>query len=103
VPPPPFRLKLAAHAEAVRQHLAAKDIKKKKKVDKALYLLRTNPRHNSLQAHKYGSLKGEGPNGEDIWTAYIEKGTGAWRLFFYYDQVEGDLIHVTSIGPHPKK
>lgn len=75
-------------------------------VRKTLGLLETNPRHPSLQTHKYQSL--EGPHGEDVFEAYAQNRTpGAYRVFFYYgpDRVIGKKrvarLTIVAITPHP--
>ncbi|WCR57360.1 hypothetical protein [Rickettsia asembonensis] len=42
-----------------------------------------NPRHPSLNTHKYKSVKGN--NGEEIFEAYAENNTPAtYRIFWHY-------------------
>ena len=98
---PPFRLVLAPEAEATWEGLRRLDSVKWKRVNKALRLLKADPRHPGLNCHKWDILKGKGPRGEDIWTAYVENNTpGAWRLFFVYSAQDPGLIEVTSIRRH---
>lgn len=77
-----------------------------KQVRKTLSLLETNPRHSSLQTHKFRSLRG--PNGEEVFEGYVQNQTpGAYRVFFYYgpDRMEGKrripVLTVLTITPHP--
>jgi hypothetical protein len=77
-----------------------------KQVRKTLALLEANPRHPSLQTHKFRSLRG--PNGEEVFEAYVQNQTpGAYRIFFYYgpDRREGKrripLLTIVAITPHP--
>ncbi|HEV8579555.1 MAG TPA: hypothetical protein VGX68_10795 [Thermoanaerobaculia bacterium] len=77
-----------------------------KQIRKALVLLETNPRHPSLQTHKFWSFRG--PNGEEVFEAYVQQHTpGAYRVFFYYgpDRIEGKnriaVVTVLAITPHP--
>ena len=77
-----------------------------KQVRKTLSLLETNPRHPSLQTHKFKSLRG--PNGEEVFEAYVQQHTpGAYRVFFYYgpDRMEGKrripVLTVVTMTPHP--
>jgi|SRR6185295_2028107 len=77
-----------------------------KQVRKALVLLETNPRHPSLQTHKFQSFRG--PKGEEVFEAYVQQHTpGAYRIFFYYgpDRIEGKhriaVVTVLAITPHP--
>ncbi len=54
--------------------------KRLKAVRKTLGYLEINPRHPSLNTHKYSSFKG--PNGEEIFEAYAENNTpAAYRIF----------------------
>jgi hypothetical protein len=77
-----------------------------KQVCKTLGLLETDPRHPSLQTHKYRSLKG--PGGEEVFEAYLQQHTpAAFRVFFYYgpDRREGrrriPVLTIIAITPHP--
>ena len=77
-----------------------------RQVRKTLALLEVNLRHPSLNTHKFRSLLG--PNGEEVFEAYIQNQTpGAYRVFFYYgpDRVEGGrriaVLTVFAITPHP--
>ena len=99
--PGPFRLIIDPVAQATCDNLQKTDLGKWKKVNKALQLLKSNPRHPSLQAHKWGTLKGRAPGGQDYFTAYVENNTpSAWRIFFYYDPNERGVIKIASIEPH---
>ena len=58
-----------------------------------------NPRHPSLQTHKFTSLKG--PGGEEIFESYAEQNTpAAYRVFWYYGP-EKSQITVIAITAHP--
>ena len=77
-----------------------------KQVRKTLAFLETNPRHPSLQTHKYQSLRG--PNGEEVFEAYAQNQTAAaYRVFFFYgpDRTEGKrripVLTILAITPHP--
>jgi hypothetical protein len=73
--------------------------KRLKAVRKALGYLETNPRHPSLNTHKYSSL--QGPHGEEIFEAYAENKTpGAYRIFWYYGPTQ-KKITIVAIVPHP--
>ena len=50
-------------------------LKRLKAVRKALGYLETNPKHPSLNTHKYTSLSG--PNNEEVFEAYAENNTPA--------------------------
>lgn len=76
-------------------HLA----KRLKSVRKALGFLETNPKHQSLQTHKYSSL--QGPDSEDVFEAYAENNTpGAYRIFWYYGPNKKEIT-IVAITPHP--
>ena len=73
---------------------------------KTLGLLETNLRHPSLHTHGFHSL--HGPQGEDVFEAYVQNRTpGAYRVFFYYgpDRVAGKkrfpVLTIVAITPHP--
>ena len=75
-------------------------------VRKTLGLLETNPRHPSLNTHKYDAISG--PNGEEVFEAYAQNETpGAYRVFFVYgpDRLERRkriaVITMVAITPHP--
>lgn len=73
--------------------------KRLKAVRKALGLLETNPRHPSLQTHKFTSLKG--PGGEEVFEAYAENRTpAAWRIFWFHGPGR-NKITIPAITPHP--
>lgn len=94
-----FRLTFTTEAKQVLDHLVAHDRFKHKKVLKTLALLEANPRHPGLQTHKYHSLAG--PEGEEVFEAYVEQHTpGAWRVFWYYGPERG-MIRILNIIPHP--
>ena len=97
----PYTVKVVAEAKATWDGLKLTDERKWKRVNKAIQTLAQNPRHPSLQAHKFDVLKGTGPNGEDLWEAYIENRTpSAWRFFFYYDSKVRRQVVVVWIGAH---
>ncbi|MEH2307028.1 hypothetical protein [Nostoc sp.] len=61
--------------------------------------METNLRHPSLNTHKYESLSG--PNGEEIFEAYVEnKIPAAFRVFWYYGSAQG-VITILTITLHP--
>lgn len=77
-----------------------------KQVKKALGNLQRNPRHRSLQTHKYSSIAG--PSGQDVFEAYAQnRAPGAYRIFFFYgpDRRENGrrvaVISILTIMPHP--
>jgi hypothetical protein len=71
-----------------------------KKFDKALNLLRHNPRHNSLSTHEIKPLSGR--YGMKVWQSYVESKTpSAGRLFWVYGPGK-DQITIIGIEPHPE-
>ena len=74
-------------------------VKRFKAVRKALGYLQTNPRHPSLNTHKYTSISGE--NEEEIFEAYAENNTpAAYRIFWHYGPGK-KVITVVAITAHP--
>lgn len=70
-----------------------------KAVSKALRLMSTNLRHQSLATHEFHSK--HGPNGEKIFESYAQNKTpGAHRIFWYYGPGMKELTVIT-ITPHP--
>lgn len=96
-----FKLTFAYEAESQLKELE-KDrglIKRLKAVRKALAYLEANPRHQSLNTHKYCSLRGI--NDEEIFEAYAENQTAsAYRIFWHYGPKK-DAITVIAITSHP--
>ena len=73
--------------------------KRLKAVQKTLGYLQTNPRHPSLNTHKYSAISG--PNGEEIFEAYAENKTpAAYRIFWYYGPNQKQIT-VVAITKHP--
>ena len=74
-------------------------LKRLKAVRKAIGYLEINPRHPSLNTHKYNSLNG--PHGEEIFEAYAENKTpAAYRIFWYYGSKKNEIV-ILSITAHP--
>lgn len=101
-------LRLNNDARDTLRHLArsSKDVGLYKQTLKTIRFLVTNPRHPSLQTHKYHTLFG--PEGEDVYEAYVQNNTpGAYRVFFYYGPdrvVKGKrfpVITILVVTPHP--
>ena len=83
--------------DQLEQHHAHK--KRLKAVRKALGYLELNPRHPSLNTHKYFSIKGY--HGEEIFEAYAENNTpAAYRIFWHYGP-DKQTITVIAITSHP--
>jgi hypothetical protein len=77
----------------------AAQVRRYQAVKKTIQFLARNPRHNSLQAHEFLSLKG--PSGEKVFEAYAEQKTpAAYRVFWYYGPHRG-AITIFAITPHP--
>lgn len=73
--------------------------KRFKAVRKALGFLSINPKHPSLNTHKFFSK--EGPNKEEIFEAYAENKTpAAYRIFWFYGPNK-KIITIIAITPHP--
>ncbi len=100
MPAPPYRILTSPEFARILRRIKSDDQRKYKKVLKAIRLLRdVGPKHPGLNSHKYHSLAG--PNGEEMWEAYVENQTpGAWRLWWHYGP-EADTISLISVGPHP--
>ncbi len=97
----PFELFFTAQAHSDLDELERKrsHAKRLKAVQKTLGYLQTNPRHPSLNTHKYTSLSGS--KGEDIFEAYAENRTpGAYRIFWHYGPAK-NAITIIAITPHP--
>lgn len=96
-----FRLLFQPDAKAALESLIANTALKKrlKAVRKTLGYIETNPRHPSLNTHKYSALTG--PNGEDIFEAYAENKTpAAYRIFWFYGPDKKEIT-IIAITPHP--
>ena len=73
--------------------------KRLKAVRKTLAYLESNPRHPSLNTHKFTSLFG--PSGEEIFEAYAENKTpAAYRIFWYYGPNKKEIT-ILTITQHP--
>lgn len=74
-------------------------IKRLKAVRKALGYLQNNPRHPSLNTHKFSSLPSV--NGKEIFEAYTENNTPvAYRIFWHYGPKKNEIT-IIAITPHP--
>ncbi len=73
--------------------------KRYKAVLKSLAYLESNPKHPSLNTHKYSSLSGL--NGEEIFEAYAENHTpAAYRIFWHYGNKKNSIT-IVAITAHP--
>lgn len=94
-----FQLLFLPKAKETLLFLEKNDQKKYKKVLKTLGILSSNPRHQSLNTHKYHGLSS--PNNEEIFEAYVENKTpSAYRIFWFYGP-EQKYITILAITPHP--
>lgn len=76
-----------------------RDIARYRAVKKTIQLLAANPKHPSLQTHKFVSLKG--PNGEEVFEAYAQqRASAAYRVFWYYGPLRKQMT-IIAITPHP--
>jgi hypothetical protein len=97
----PFHLDFTEQASSELKQLERNpaNAKRLKSVRKALGYLQANPRHPSLNTHKFSSLSG--PKGQDVFEAYAENQTsGAYRIFWLYG-LGKDVITIVAITPHP--
>lgn len=73
--------------------------KRLKAVRKTLAYLEKNPRHPSLNTHKYSAISGF--NNEKIFEAYAENITpAAYRIFWHYGPGK-NIITIVAITAHP--
>lgn len=75
--------------------------KRYRAVSKAIRFLAQNPRHHSLQTHKWQAERCA--HGGDLFEAYAENRTpAAYRIWFCYCPTDQkDTITINAIGPHP--
>jgi hypothetical protein len=72
-----------------------------KQVTKALQYLAHDPRHKSLQTHKYDSLPHPFDPNDSVFEAYAQNKTpGAYRIFWCYGPYKGEIT-IIAITPHP--
>ena len=72
-----------------------------KQVYKTISLLKSNPRHPSLNTHEYDSIENPYHPKEKIFEAYAQNKTpGAYRVFWCYGP-EQKQITILAITPHP--
>lgn len=96
-----FALKFTAQAENTLFELESDKnaTKRLAAIRKTLGYLETNPRHPSLNTHKFTSLCG--PQGEEMFEAYVQNKTpAAWRIFWYYGPEKSEIT-IVAITPHP--
>lgn len=68
--------------------------------EKALKLLKSNPRHRSLKSHEIEELSKR--YGMKVWQSYLENNVSrAMRMYWVYAPNEGDIT-IIGIEPHPE-
>ncbi|MGB7415621.1 MAG: hypothetical protein WA902_15555 [Thermosynechococcaceae cyanobacterium] len=94
-----FELELSENADESLNRLQKFNLKKYKKVAKALRQMQTDLRHPSLNTHKYSGYPS--PEGVEVFESYAENKTpGAYRLFWHYGPGKG-VLTILAITPHP--
>lgn len=104
---PEARSQYDALKKAARSSLTSKDSKSSKQagvfkqVHKALGFLASNPRHPSLNSHRYNSLTNPyDPDGK-VFEVYAQNDTpGTYRIFWCYGPNTGE-ISILTVTPHP--
>lgn len=72
-----------------------------KQVKKTIQLLKSNPKHPSLQTHEYSGLENPYNKKDKVLEAYAQNSTpGAYRVFWCYGKKKG-AITILAITPHP--
>lgn len=72
-----------------------------KQVYKTINLLKSNPRHPSLNTHEYDSIENPYNLKEKIFEAYMQNNTpGAYRVFWCYGPKQKQIT-ILAITPHP--
>ncbi len=94
-----------------QESLANRQAKKRKKsskaeglfkqVQKAIKLLKEDPRHPGLQTHEYHSLPHPFQKKDKVFEAHAQSKTpGAYRVFWCYGPDSGEIT-IIAITPHP--
>ena len=92
---------IEAGRDAPGRRKSSKDEGLFKQVNKALRLLRENPKHPSLSAHSYDSIPHPWDKKQKVWGAYAQNHTpGAYRIFWCYGPKKGEIT-IIAITPHP--
>ena len=72
-----------------------------KQIHKAVRLLLNNPKHPSLNTHKFESLQSPFDENAAVFEAYAQNDTpGAYRIFWCYGPGRGEMT-IIAITPHP--
>jgi Txe/YoeB family toxin of Txe-Axe toxin-antitoxin module len=94
----PFRLFFTPTAQ--EDYDSIRDAKRKKKVDRTLAKLSSDPGYQGLATHRYEALDGVYGH-SNVWESYVENRTpGAWRIWWAYGPKRGQIT-VLMIGAHP--
>jgi hypothetical protein len=94
-----FRIEFTREAKEQLLALEKNHSGKYKLVRKALGLLSINPKHPSLNTHKFSKFKGY--EDMEIFEAYVENNTpNAYRIFWFYGYGK-NVITAVAIIPHP--
>ncbi len=98
-----FKLKFAVRADAELASLESQPAEAGtvKQVKKALGYLESDPKHNSLQTHKFYGLPNPHNENEPVFEAYAQQNTpGAARILWCYGP-EKQQITIIAIVAHP--
>lgn len=80
--------------------LTSEEMKRFKKLVKALSLLQQNPRHTGLASHEIDDLSNR--HKMKIFQSYLENNTpSAGRIFWTYGPDKGDIT-ILAVEPHPE-
>lgn len=72
-----------------------------KQVYKTINLLKSNPRHPSLNTHEYDSIENPYTLKEKVFEAYAQNNTpGSYRVFWCYGPSQKQIT-ILTITPHP--
>ena len=72
-----------------------------KQVYKTIQLLGENPRHPSLNTHKYDDISNPFDQAKSVFEAYVQNKTpGAYRVFWCYGPGQNEIT-ILAITPHP--
>jgi hypothetical protein len=75
------------------------DKKQRRKVDRCLAQLATNPRHPGLHSQRYEAF--DSVFGESVWESYVEnRNPSARRVWWAYGPARGQIT-VLMVGPDP--
>lgn len=91
----------SADAELKRLESSPSEAGKTKQIKKALGYLQKNPKHPSLQTHKFDGFPNPYDEAQDVFVAYAQQHTpGAARILWCYGK-ERRQITILAIIAHP--